>query len=72
MLPSYSKRMLSDLVDARPLIRNIGWVLTRRCNAIQLDVAIGRGAADVEIARINMELVWNLPDGAASRAVVVG
>ncbi len=31
----------------------VGWVLTTRYNAMQLDVATQRGAADIEIARIN-------------------
>jgi len=50
----------------------VGWVLTTRYNATQLDVATQRGAADIEIARINaamryMELVRNLPEGDAGQ-----
>jgi len=55
-----------------PLMLGVGGVLTRRYNATGLDVTTKRGAADVEIARINMELVRNLSDEAASQAVVVG
>jgi hypothetical protein len=45
----------------------VGWVLTTRYNTTQLEVAMQRGAADVEIARINaamryMEVVRNLPE----------
>jgi hypothetical protein len=48
----------------------VGWVLTTRYNTTQLDVATQRGAADVEIARINaamryMELVRNIPEADA-------
>jgi hypothetical protein len=50
----------------------VGWVLTTRYNTTQLDVAMQRGAADVEIARINaamryMELVRNLPEADAGQ-----
>ncbi|GEM_PF-6644496 len=55
----------------------VGWVLTSRYNATELDVATERDTAAVEIARVNaamryMELVRNLSDEAASLAVVVG
>jgi hypothetical protein len=50
----------------------VGWVLTTRYNATQLDVATRRGAADIEIAQINaamryMELARNIPEGDASQ-----
>lgn len=45
----------------------VGWVLTDRYNATQLDVARRRNVADVEIARINaalryMEFLRNIPE----------
>lgn len=50
----------------------VGWVLTTRYNATQLDVATQRGAADIEIAQINaamryMELVRNIPEEEAGQ-----
>jgi hypothetical protein len=45
----------------------VGWFLTTRYNASQLEIASRRGAADVEIARINaalryMEFLRNVPE----------
>jgi len=50
----------------------VGWVLTSGYNATQLDVATERDSAAVEIGRVDVELVWDRPDEAASLAVVEG
>jgi hypothetical protein len=47
-------------------VASVGWVLTTRYNASQLEIAAQRGAADIEIARINaalryMEFLRNIP-----------
>jgi len=65
----------SAALDLHRLFATVGWVLTSRYNATQLDAATKRGAAGVEIARVNaamryMELVRNLRNEVAFQAVV--